>query len=138
MEKILHIGIAIRDSKQAVLNLSNLLGIEEPPLNEYKTESLHYQIGLVRVGEVELELIEPRKSSGMAEEHIREFGQGVYHIAIAVNNLTEAIERYKQRGFESQEIRRGIHGARVCFLKNQILPGIYFELVETPVAVRQP
>ena len=131
-EKVIHIGIAVRDAHQSVLNLSNLLGLENIPLSEYRTDSLHYRIGIIRLGEIELELVEPLMKAGMAEEHIRDFGQGVYHFAIAVPDLIEAIDRYKTRGFVSLEIRKGIHGGRICFLQNQVLPGIYLELVETP------
>jgi methylmalonyl-CoA/ethylmalonyl-CoA epimerase len=130
-EKVTHIGIAVRDARQAALNLTKLFDLENIPLTEYRTSTLHYRIGLLRLGELELELIEPLVQTGMAEEHLRDFGPGVYHIAIAVHDLIEALDRYKNRGFESQEIRKGVHGERVCFLKNHVIPGIYIELVET-------
>lgn len=131
-EKVTHIGIAVRDARQAALDLAKIFGIENIPLTEYRTKIMHYRIGLLHLGELELELIEPLVQAGMAEEHLRDFGPGVYHIALAVPDLTEALDRYKKRGFESQEIRQGVHGKRVCFLKDPVLPGIYLELVETP------
>jgi methylmalonyl-CoA/ethylmalonyl-CoA epimerase len=132
-EKVVHIGIVVHDAQQAVLKLASLLGLENIPLTEYRTSSLHYKIGIIRLGEIELELIEPLKQAGMAAEHIRDFGPGVYHIAIGVQDLITAIDCYKKRGFPSQEIRKGIHGGRICFLENPVLPGIYLELVETPI-----
>lgn len=129
-EKIAHIGMAVKDVHQAASNLANLLGIEDISVTEYKTETLHYKVGLLHVGELELELIQPLVPTGMAEEHLKNFGPGVYHFAFAVPDLAEALESYQKRGFEHQEIRKGIQGNRVCFLKDEVLPGIYLELVE--------
>lgn len=131
-EKVTHIGITVHDARQAALNLAKLLGIENIPLTEYRTKALHYRIGLLHLGGLELELIEPLAQAGMAEEHLRDFGPGVYHIALAVPDLAEALERFRKRGFEHQEIKQGVHSDRVCFLKDPMLPGIYLELVETP------
>ena len=130
-EKVIHIGIAVKDIEKAVFNFSKLFGRDIIPLTEYRTSNLHYRIGLIQLGELALELIEPLTKAGMAEEHLKDFGPGVYHLAIAVNDLAEAITVYNKRGFETQEIRKGIHGERICFLKDPVLPGIYLELVES-------
>ena len=65
-EKVTHIGIAVHDARQAALNLAKLLGIENIPLTEYRTKALHYRIGLLHLGGLELELIEPLAQAGMA------------------------------------------------------------------------
>ncbi|MBN1545057.1 MAG: VOC family protein [Syntrophaceae bacterium] len=123
--------MAVRDMNIVVDKLADLLGINEIPLLQYKNNAVHYQIALLNLGEFELELIEPLTKAGMAHEHLRDFGPGVYHIAIEVEDLPEALNLYKKRGFESQEIREGVHGERICFLKEPILPGIYLELIES-------
>jgi len=66
----------------------------------------------------------------MAQEHLDQFGRGVYHHALQVRNLDEVMKSCCVKGFEIQPVRNGTAGGRIAFFKNPLLPGIYLEFVE--------
>lgn len=129
-KKLEHIGIAVKDVDSAIDVFRRLLKRQSLPIQNYQKDGLNYKIGFISFGGVELELIEPLNRKGMAQEHLDKFGPGVFHLALQVPDLDEAIEECSARGFEIQNVRTGAAGGRVVFLKDPILPGIYLELVE--------
>lgn len=128
--RIDHIGIAITDLNAAVMGLLRLLSVAELDIQYYQNDISSYKITFINLGGIVLELIEPVTRKGMAQEHLDQFGPGVYHLALQVPGLDNAIKTYSAKGFECQPVRIGAKGERITFMKDQLLPGIYVEFVE--------
>jgi methylmalonyl-CoA/ethylmalonyl-CoA epimerase len=128
--KIDHIGIVVPDIHSAVEAFSKLLHQSGVTIEDHKNEGRHYKIAFISLGDVLLELIEPVNKKGLAQEHLDEFGPGVYHFALTVPDLDEEVKKFRDQGFEFHQTRTGAAGGRIAFMQNPILPGILLELVE--------
>ena len=128
--RLKHIGIAVDKVEKVVAQFKKITGVEKVLFKKYERDGLHYNTAVIDFGGVALELIEPLIPKGMAQEHLNSFGPGVYHLALEVSDLEETISFVNDRGFETNNIRKGLHGERVCFLQQEILPRIYLEVTE--------
>jgi len=87
------------------------------------------KVALARVGNVELELIQPLEGRSANAEFLLKHGEGLHHIGISVTNIKERIREFAELGFELiQSGRRP--GAVHAYLQNETQPSIVIELFE--------
>lgn len=99
MKKIEHIGIAVRDIEKSNELFAKLLGTEP-----YKTEEVESEgviTSFFRVGEVKIELLQATSESSAIHKHIEKRGEGIHHLAFAVEDVNTEIARLKAEGFET-------------------------------------
>ncbi|MFA6261560.1 MAG: methylmalonyl-CoA epimerase [Bacteroidia bacterium] len=130
LEKIEHIGIAVKDAKSSVA-LFNALFNREPLKTETVTSesvtTIFYQLG-----ESKIELLEATSEDSTIARFIEKRGEGIHHIAFAVDNLETEIERLKTAGFQfiHDAPKDGADNKRICFLHPKSGNGILIELCE--------
>ncbi len=130
MEKIEHIGIAVRDLASANETYRKLLGVEA-----YKTENVaseNVNTSFFKVGENKIELLESTDPNGVIEKFIEKKGEGIHHIAFAVENIRDEMKRLKAEGFIllNEEPKRGADNKWVCFVHPKNTNGVLVELCE--------
>jgi methylmalonyl-CoA/ethylmalonyl-CoA epimerase len=125
-----HIGIAVRDLSDAIPFFEKLLGttcygIEEVADQKVKTAFL-------RVGETKIELLESTTPDGPIGQFIDKRGEGVHHIALAVDGLSDALAALKKQGTKlvDTEPRIGAEGYDIAFLYPRAAHGVLIELCE--------
>src|ERR1043165_2417848 len=116
MEKIEHIGIAVKDLVRANETYSKLLGVAR-----YKTELVESEkvnTSFFMVGGNKIELLESTDANGVIAKFIEKKGEGIHHIAFAVENIHEEMKRLKAEGFIllNEEPKRGADNKLVCFV----------------------
>ena len=128
MQKIEHIGIAVK-------NLSSSIPLFEKLLNTscYKTELVEGErvnTAFFRTGENKVELLESTDPEGVIARFIQKKGEGVHHIAFAVDDIYWEMERLKKEGFTllNEEPKKGADNKLVCFLHPKDTNGILVEL----------
>ena len=130
MEKIEHIGVAVRSLAEASPRFARLLGT--PP---YKTETVASE-GVVtqffRTGESKIELLEASRPDGAVARFLEKRGEGIHHLAFAVADLRAEMERLRAAGFVllDDEPRAGADNKWVCFLHPRSTGGILVELCQ--------
>ncbi|MGB3619666.1 MAG: VOC family protein, partial [Catalinimonas sp.] len=85
MNKIEHIGIAVRSLAEAGPRFAALLG-REP----YKTEAVPTQgvtTQFFRTGESKVELLEASRDDSPIAKFLAQRGEGIHHLAFAVDDL---------------------------------------------------
>jgi methylmalonyl-CoA/ethylmalonyl-CoA epimerase len=128
MQKIEHIGIAVAD-----------LGISIPLFEQllntpcYKTEEVEREgvkTAFFQTGESKIELLQTTREDGPIGKFITKKGEGIHHIAFAVENIEAEMKRLQALGFEllSQEPKPGADGKMVCFLHPKGTNGVLVEL----------
>jgi methylmalonyl-CoA/ethylmalonyl-CoA epimerase len=130
VKKIDHIGIAVHSIEKAVpfytdiLNLT-LLGIEE-------VESEKVKIAFLKIGESKLELLEPLSKEGAIANFLEKRGEGIHHIALAVDSIQERIDEIKEKGIRmiNDTPKPGAGGAMVAFMHPKSTGGVLFEYCE--------
>ncbi|MEP7128215.1 MAG: methylmalonyl-CoA epimerase [Chitinophagales bacterium] len=130
MEKIEHIGIAVKDLATANETYRKLLGVEH-----YKTEAVvseKVNTSFFQVGTNKIELLESGDPEGVIAKFIEKKGEGIHHIAYAVSNIRDEMSRLKSEGFVllNEEPKRGADNKLVCFVHPKNTNGVLVELCE--------
>jgi methylmalonyl-CoA/ethylmalonyl-CoA epimerase len=130
VEKIDHIGIAVKSIKETSKLLSNILGLKV--IGEEIVEEQKVKIAFLPIGDSELELLESTSTEGPITRFIEKKGEGIQHIAFRVNNIEEILEKLKNEGVRllDQKPRYGAGGAKIAFLHPKGTNGILIELCE--------
>ncbi len=130
MKKIEHIGIAVSDLKKANDLYTKLFG--EPP---YKSESVASEgvtTSFFKSGPNKIELLEATNPESPIAKFIAKRGEGIHHIAFAVDDIYAEISRMKSEGFiVLNEIpKKGADNKWVAFLHPKTTQGVLIELCQ--------
>lgn len=127
VKHISHIGIAVKDLNKGIafykkLGLS-LEGIEEVPSQMVK-------VAFFPVGDTRIELLAPTSEESPIAKFIEKKGEGIQHIAFAVDDLPDALKNSADEGIRliDKEPRPGAHGADIAFLHPKSTGGVLIEL----------
>jgi methylmalonyl-CoA/ethylmalonyl-CoA epimerase len=125
-----HIGIAVRsiDAQQAFYEDS--LGAEFEGYEEVPSQKV--RVGFFRVGDIRLELLESTDASGPIAKFLEQRGEGLHHLAFAVDNIQARIDDLKQSGLRmiDDQPRHGAHHMQIAFLHPKSTHGVLVELCE--------
>ena len=130
MNKIEHLGIAVRELSKAQ-EVFNLLLNKEPykmeQVEREKVNTLFYELG-----ESKIELLESTDKDGTISKFIEKRGEGFHHVAIAVDDIVFEMSRLKNAGFEllSDEPKTGADNKLICFLHPRTTGGLLIELCQ--------
>lgn len=130
MNKIEHIGIAVKDLKAANEIYSKLLGYKH-----YKTEGVPTEgvmTSFFKCGESKIELLEATTEDSPIAKYIAKKGEGVHHIAFAVDDIISEINRLKNEGFVvlNETPKKGADNKLVAFLHPKSSNGVLVELCQ--------
>ncbi len=130
MKKIEHIGIAVK-------NLTNSIDIYQRLLNAdcYKTElvaSEYVNTAFFKTGENKVELLEATSPESAIAKFIDKKGEGIHHIAFAVDDIIEEMERLRNEGFVllNEQPKKGADNKMVCFVHPKDTNGVLIELCQ--------
>ena len=130
IEKIDHIGIAVRSIEKTSELFSNILGLKVA--GEEIVEEQKVKVAFLPLGDSELELLESTSPEGPIAKFIEKKGEGIQHIAFRVDNIEKAVEKLKKEGVRliDEKPRYGAGGAKIAFLHPKDTNGILIELSE--------
>jgi methylmalonyl-CoA/ethylmalonyl-CoA epimerase len=133
MEKIEHIGIAVRSLADSIPLYEKLLGS-----SCYKTETVEgekVKTAFFLTGGSKIELLESVDPDGVIAKYIDKKGEGVHHIAFAVTDIIAEMARLKAEGFLllSETPKPGADNKIVCFLHPKSTGGVLVELCQEKV-----
>lgn len=127
-----HIGIAVKNLEEAISFYEQIIGvtcyaIEEVPEQKVKT-------AFFKIGQTKIELLESTDPDGPVGKFIEKKGEGVHHIAFAVEKLAEKLQLAEQRGIQliDKTPRKGAEGLNIGFLHPKSTFGVLTELCEDP------
>jgi methylmalonyl-CoA epimerase len=128
--KIDHIGIAVKSLADAVKLYEDTIGLK---VSGYETvEDQGVNLAMIPVGDSRIELLEPLHADSPVEKFMAKRGEGIHHIAVSVDNIEEALERFKASGARLIDSvpRRGAHNSKIAFIHPASTHGVLLELVE--------
>ena len=128
MQKIEHIGIAVKSIDAYIKMYEQLLNTPCYKLEAVESEGV--RTAFYRVGPNKIELLEATNSTSPIAKFIEKKGEGIHHIAYAVTNIKEEIERLKKAGFEllGDMPKNGADGKEIIFLHPKSAGGVLVEL----------
>lgn len=130
MMKIEHLGIAVTDLAKSIPLFEQLLNT---PC--YKTETVENEgvaTAFFQTGESKIELLEATTAESPIRKFIDKKGQGIHHIAFAVENIEAEMKRLSALGFEllSEQPKKGADNKLICFLHPKTTDGVLIELCQ--------
>jgi methylmalonyl-CoA/ethylmalonyl-CoA epimerase len=130
MEKIEHIGIAVKNISEANKIYEALLGCS--PYKSERVESEGLKTSFFRCGESKIELLEASNPDSPIAKFIEKKGEGIHHIAFAVKDIKAEMERLKNEGFILLNTipKKGADNKLVAFLHPKSANGVLVELCQ--------
>lgn len=105
--KITQVGVVVRDVEKVIERLSSLgIGPFEPKTlppdrKEWfrgKPMYAEFNIQATRIGDIELELIQPVSGESPHKEFLETKGEGIQHVMFAVDDFGETVARLTEKG----------------------------------------
>ena len=130
MNKIEHIGIAVRDLENADQIFQDILNSRP-----YKSESVDSEgvtTSFFKIGPNKIELLQATKPDSPIAKFIEKKGEGIHHIAFAVDNIGEEIKRLTDKGYKLiyQVPKKGADNKLIAFLHPKSSNGVLIELCQ--------
>lgn len=130
MDKIEHIGIAVKDLEASNSLFAKLLGVPHYKMEEVASEGV--KTSFFKSGPNKVELLEATNPESPIAKFLEKKGEGIHHIAFAVDNIVAEIERLKGEGFVvlNGTPKKGADNKLVAFLHPKGTNGVLVELCQ--------
>lgn len=137
MEKLEHIGIAVKNIDLSNPLFAALLGTEHYKIEEVESEGVRTSFFLI--GGVKIELLEATNQDSPIAKFIEKKGEGVHHLAFSVSDLKQSVQSYINKGFQiiNEVPKKGADNKMICFLHPKSTGGVLIELCEEAVSSQQ-
>ncbi len=130
MNKIEHIGIAVKDLEQSIKLFSNLLNTQ--PYKREKVESEGVETVFFQIGETKIELLGATNEESPIAKFIQKKGEGIHHIAFDVTDINNEIKRLQEQNFTvlNTTPKQGADNKKIAFLHPKSTNGVLTELCQ--------
>lgn len=127
-----HIGIAVKNLQEAVAFYESVLGFTCYAIEEVAEQKV--RTAFFKVGDTKIELLESTDPESPVGKFLENKGEGVHHIAFAVEGLAVALPALEEKGIRliDKTPRKGAEGLNIAFLHPKSTFGVLTELCEDP------
>jgi methylmalonyl-CoA/ethylmalonyl-CoA epimerase len=125
-----HIGIAVADLKNSISFYEKVFGLKCYNIEEIADQKV--RTAFFMVGQTKIELLESTDPEGPIGKFIEKKGEGIHHIAFAVDNITEQLKHAEDEGVRLIDTipRKGAEGLDIAFLHPKSTAGVLIEICE--------
>jgi methylmalonyl-CoA/ethylmalonyl-CoA epimerase len=125
-----HIGIAVRSIEDQKAYYEQALGLEFEGLEDVPSQKV--RVAFFRAGDVRIELLEPTEPESTVAKFLEKRGEGLHHLAFAVEDIEARITELKESGLRmiDDKPRTGSHRMRIAFVHPKSSFGVLTELCE--------
>lgn len=122
-----HIGIAVENLEEAVAFYEKVYGLKCYAVEEVADQKV--KTAFFKVGQTKIELLESTDPEGPIGKFVANKGQGIHHLAFAVDNVGEALKNAEESGVRliDKEPRKGAEGLSIGFLHPKSTFGVLTE-----------
>ena len=130
MEKIEHIGIAVKDLEISNALFASLFGVGHYKIEEVISEGV--KTSFFKAGPNKIELLEATNPESPIAKFIEKKGEGIHHIAFAVSDIISEIARLKTEGFVilNETPKKGADNKLIAFVHPKSSNGVLIELCQ--------
>lgn len=130
MNKIEHIGIAVKSLDKSNKLFASLFGKKHYKIEEVLSEGV--KTSFFKSGPNKIELLEATNPESPIAKFIEKKGEGVHHIAFAVEDIKGEIKRLQDEGFVviNDVPKKGADNKLVAFLHPKSTNGVLIELCQ--------
>ena len=130
MDKLEHIGIAVKNLDESNQLFAKLLGKAHYKIEEVASEGV--RTSFFEVGGVKIELLEATNSDSPIAKFIEKRGEGIHHLAFEVADIRTSIHDYGENGFIllNNQPKPGADNKQIAFMHPKSTNGVLVELCE--------
>ena len=130
MEKLEHIGIAVKNLTESNALFAKLLGKPHYKIEEVASEGV--RTSFFDVGGIKIELLEATRADSPIAKFIEKRGEGLHHLAFGVVGLEDRVREEMEKGFRplSDQPKDGADNKRIVFLHPKTTNNVLVELCE--------
>ena len=131
MDKLEHIGIAVKNMEESNKLFAKLLGREHYKIEEVPSEGV--RTSFFDLGNVKIELLEATSPDSPIAKFIEKKGEGIHHLAFEVTDLRKSMKEYAAKDFTliSPTPKTGADNKMICFLHPKSTNGVLVELCQS-------
>jgi methylmalonyl-CoA/ethylmalonyl-CoA epimerase len=125
-----HIGIAVKNLEESIKFYERVLDLKCYSIEEVKDQKV--RTAFFKIGQTKIELLESIEPDGPIAKFIEKKGEGIHHIAYAVNNLVETLKEAESKGIQliDKEPLKGAENYQIAFMHPKSTNGVLIELCE--------
>jgi len=130
LSHIEHIGIAVNSIEESIPYYEEVLGLKCYAIEEIKDQKV--KTAFFKIGNTKIELLESTDPEGPIGKFIEKRGQGMHHMAFAVDGIENALQEAEEKGIRliDKEPRKGAEGLDIAFLHPKSTSGVLTEFCE--------
>lgn len=127
-----HIGIAVQNLEEQIKYYEEVLGLKCYNVEEVADQKV--KTAFFMVGETKIELLESTDPEGPIGKFIEKKGQGIHHIAFAVESVQKFLDHAASKDvlLIDKAPRQGAEGLQIGFLHPKSTNGVLTEVCENP------
>lgn len=124
-----HLGIAVRSLDESLRFYTDQLGLRDALIETVPVEKV--RVAMLPVGEARIELLESIESDSTIAKFLEKRGPGLHHVALRVDNLTDAVSRLLAANTRLlNQPRAGAGGHLYVFVHPNATGGVLLELIQ--------
>jgi len=126
-----HIGIAVQNLDESIKFYEDVFGLKCYKIEEVKDQKV--KTAFFQVGQTKIELLESTDPEGPIGKFVQKKGEGLHHIAFAVNDVNTSLEELRKKNIKliDDKTRKGAEDLDIAFLHPKATKGVLIELCET-------
>lgn len=130
MNRIEHIGIAVKDIEKSNKIFADVLGVQ--PYKSEEVESEGVLTSFFKTGPNKIELLQATRPDSAIAKFLEKNKEGIHHIAFDVTDIYSEIERLKSLGYTMihNEPKNGADNKIIAFLHPKDSNGVLIELCQ--------
>jgi methylmalonyl-CoA/ethylmalonyl-CoA epimerase len=129
LKKIHHVGVVVPDLEQAMALWRDILGLHLTKSAVVQDQGV--KAALLKVGESEIELLEPLNPENGVGKFLSRRGGGLHHVCFQTEDVARELEEARAKGIQliDQKPRPGLAGM-ICFLHPKATRGVLVEYAQ--------
>lgn len=127
-----HLGIAVKSIEEQLPYYEGVLGLK--CYNIEVVEDQKVKTAFFKVGQTKIELLEPTSPDSTIAKYIEKKGEGIHHIAFAVDSVAKSLAEAEAKGVQliDKAPRGGAEGLNIAFLHPKSTCSVLTEFCEHP------
>jgi methylmalonyl-CoA/ethylmalonyl-CoA epimerase len=130
LNKIEHIGIAVKDIEKSNKIFADVLGVQ--PYKKEEVESEGVMTSFFQTGPNKIELLQATREDSAIAKFLEKNKEGIHHIAFDVSDIHAEIKRLTDLGYKMihEQPKDGADGKIIAFLHPKDSNGVLIELCQ--------
>ncbi|OON96833.1 MAG: hypothetical protein ATN31_01715 [Candidatus Epulonipiscioides saccharophilum] len=115
-EEYMHVGIIVKNIEETIAKMEKIFKIDEYRINLFPPENVNKddiqlmykgkktwftaRFCFMKMGNTELELIEPLEGDSLWRDYLNEHGEGIHHLKFEVESINDTMKAFKEIGID--------------------------------------